>query len=250
MARSIPVSVAIATYNGEKYICEQLDTILQQLDHPQDEIVVFDDASSDSTVQIIRSYNSPFIRLFIQPVNLGQIPTFEKAIDACLNPLIFLSDQDDIWLPHKVMSYYLSFRYNPDALLFYSDHQAFSGLDDVVIHSTLDYNFPFRFFIPLLNTRVHGPGIAFSAKAKSFLLPFPKKISSHDQWISLLLSISGPSVFIPFFCQKYRIHPEQVCSLDRTKRRSILCILFSRLYMLKSLVFRFFLNSVQFSFLK
>ena len=146
---------------------------------------------------------------------MGQISTFEKAIDLCSNPLIFLSDQDDIWLPHKVMSYYLSFRYNSNALLFYSDHQAFSSSGNVVIDSTLDHNFPFKLFIPLLNTRVHGPGIAFTHKAKSLLLPFPIKISSHDQWIALLLSLSGPSVFIPFFCQKYRIHPHQVCSRSK-----------------------------------
>ena len=136
------------------------------------------------------------------------------------------------------MSYYLSFRYNSNALLFYSDHQAFSSSGNVVIDSTLDHNFPFKLFIPLLNTRVHGPGIAFTHKAKSLLLPFPIRISSHDQWIALLLSLSGPSVFIPFFCQKYRIHPQQVCSLDRKKRRPILILLRSRFYMLFSLFSR------------
>ena len=200
----------------------------------RDEVIIIDDASTDSTVQIIRSFNS-LLSDFSSTNKYGQISTFEK-LDLCSNPLIFLSDQDDIWLPHKVMSYYLSFRYNSNALL-YSDH-CFSSSGNVVIDSTLDHNFPFKLFIPLLNTRVHGPGIAFTHKAKSLLLPFPIKISSHDQWIALLLSLSGPSVFIPFFCQKYRIHPHQVCSLDRKKRRPILILLRSRLYMLFSLLSR------------
>ena len=241
MIRPIPVSIAIATFNGEKYIRQQIDSILPQLDHPSDEVVIYDDASTDATLQIICEYNSPLIRLYRHPVNQGQIITFEHAIQSCNNSLIFLSDQDDIWLPHKVMSYYLAYAYYPEALLFYSDHPAFDDSGRIVYNSTLDYNFPFKKFIPILNTRVHGPGIAFTSRAKSLLLPFPPKISSHDQWIALL-SISGPCIFLPFICQKYRLHPQQVCSLGRHRRRPLLSALLSRLYMCTSIISRRFMR--------
>lgn len=97
-------SVALCTYNGEKYIRPQLDSILQQSAAVQ-EIVVCDDQSSDQTFEILKEYQSKYpqiFRIYQNEQNLGYVRNFEKAIMLCSGDLIFLSDQDDLWFENKV----------------------------------------------------------------------------------------------------------------------------------------------------
>lgn len=97
------ISVALCTYNGEKYIAEQLDSILNQHLKP-DEIIICDDISTDNTLNILESYQKEFpeiIKIYRNETQLGVVKNFEKAINLCSKEIIFLSDQDDIWLPQK-----------------------------------------------------------------------------------------------------------------------------------------------------
>ena len=99
------ISIAMTTYNGEKYLREQLDSILNQT-YKDFELIICDDCSTDSTVQIIKSYIDPRIKLFINEKNLGFKKNFEKAIKLCTGEYIALSDQDDIWeLDHLKILY-------------------------------------------------------------------------------------------------------------------------------------------------
>lgn len=98
------ISVVMATYNGEKYLREQLDSILAQ-SKKVDEIIVVDDCSSDGTVRILNEYkckHKSLFRIYINKINDGYIKTFYSAIDKSEGDFIFLSDQDDIWNPDKV----------------------------------------------------------------------------------------------------------------------------------------------------
>lgn len=99
------ISVAVATYNGEKYIEKQLKSICNQT-RILDEIVIVDDGSKDSTVAIVQDYISKYpecnIRLFINETNMGYKKNFYKAMSLCEGDIIFLSDQDDIWKENKV----------------------------------------------------------------------------------------------------------------------------------------------------
>ena len=95
------ISVCMATYNGEKYIREQMDSILQQLGEG-DELIISDDLSSDKTVEIIKSYKDKRIKLYIHGDNHGFVRNFENALVHADGDIIFLSDQDDIWMPDKV----------------------------------------------------------------------------------------------------------------------------------------------------
>jgi glycosyltransferase involved in cell wall biosynthesis len=99
------VSIAMAVYNGERFIQEQLDSFLRQIRLP-DELVVSDNASTDRTVEIVREFSecAPFrVRLFINNHNLGVAKNFERAIEESSGDLIFLSDCDDVWYPEKVV---------------------------------------------------------------------------------------------------------------------------------------------------
>ena len=95
------ISVCIATYNGEKYIKEQLDSIIPQLGH-EDEIVISDDGSSDSTLDIINSINDERIRITVNQGKHGVNSNFNNALLHAKGDFIFLADQDDIWLSGKV----------------------------------------------------------------------------------------------------------------------------------------------------
>ena len=99
------VSVALTTYNGEKYIGSQLDSIVCQTVLP-DEIVVFDDCSSDRTVGIVKGYAEKNAQIKciinINESNQGYISKFFNAIKMCAGDIIILCDQDDVWLPEKV----------------------------------------------------------------------------------------------------------------------------------------------------
>mgnify|MGYP002564096947 CR=1 FL=1 len=110
------LSVAMCTYNGEKYIREQLMSIRNQTLRI-DEIVICDDCSEDDTVEIIenliRQYDLP-VRLHVNTWNHGYRKNFEQAICRCSGDIIFLSDQDDIWLPTKVETIIGYFNSNPD----------------------------------------------------------------------------------------------------------------------------------------
>ena len=95
------ISVCIATYNGEKYLAEQLDSILLQVSE-EDELIISDDGSTDHTLEILRTYaaNYPQIQL-LQGPGQGVIANFAFALTHTKGEVIFLADQDDVWLPNK-----------------------------------------------------------------------------------------------------------------------------------------------------
>lgn len=97
------IGVVLATYNGSRFIKEQIESILKQSMKP-DLIVVVDDGSTDNTPEIIRSYAEEHssIRLFQHVENVGYIRNFEKGISLCHTDYVALCDQDDVWMPNKL----------------------------------------------------------------------------------------------------------------------------------------------------
>src|SRR5690606_28939344 len=100
------ISVALCTYNGDHFLEEQLDSIMLQ-DYPYKEIVISDDCSADRTWEILKTYRDRYpgqIRLYRNEQNLGYNRNFEIVLSHCRGDYIAISDQDDIWLPHKLSS--------------------------------------------------------------------------------------------------------------------------------------------------
>lgn len=97
------VSIALCTYNGEKFLREQLDSLIAQ-DYENLELIIVDDASTDFTPSILQEYQSlhPFIKLHLNSVNIGFNENFKKAVNFCNGTYIAIADQDDIWLPQKI----------------------------------------------------------------------------------------------------------------------------------------------------
>lgn len=119
----ILTSVAMCTYNGERFIESQLCSILNQT-VPVDEVIVCDDCSTDNTIKIVKRIareNHTPIHIYINKKNIGCTRNFEKAIRLCKGNIIFLSDQDDVWMPNKVDVFIKWFEKNPTMNVVFGD---------------------------------------------------------------------------------------------------------------------------------
>jgi glycosyltransferase involved in cell wall biosynthesis len=117
------ISIAMTTYNGEKYLSEQLESFLIQEIKP-DELIVCDDGSTDKTLEILNNFSkkAPFdVRIYKNKTNLGYSKNFEKAILLCSGDLIFLSDQDDVWFKNKIKEVLHNAKLYPNKKIFIHD---------------------------------------------------------------------------------------------------------------------------------
>ncbi|BAZ84814.1 glycosyltransferase family 2 protein [Dolichospermum compactum] len=201
------ISVCMATYNGCKYVNDQISSILVQL-RADDELIIVDDKSTDITLQIIDTFNDSRIKIFKNEVNLGVTKNFEKAINNATGNLIFLSDQDDVWLPNKVEKILEVFQKYPDITLVLSDAQIIDSEGQVTANSFFKLRGKFV-ADPLSNfikNKYHGCTLAFRREMLEVFLPFPDDISMHDIWIGIVNGIYGKAFYIDEPLIQHRRH--------------------------------------------
>jgi glycosyltransferase involved in cell wall biosynthesis len=224
------ISIALCTFNGEKYLKEQLQSFAAQTRLP-DELVVCDDRSQDMTVDIIRDFaaTAPFpVRLYVNETNLRVIKNFEKAISLCEGDIIALSDQDDVWLDEKLKIFEEVFEAKPHVGLVFCDADLVDenlcelGYSNWEL-SNFDYSklqlfsskasFEKSFMQILSKPTVWGCMMAFRAKYKTLVLPFPTDIPIvlHDWWMSWLIYATSYFEPVPERLVKYRQHSAQQC---------------------------------------
>lgn len=198
------VSVAMATYNGEKYIKEQIKTILDCLEE-NDELVISDDGSTDNTLGIINSFNDNRIVLIDGPKK-GIKQNFANAIKNTSGEYIFLSDQDDIWEKDKVTEVIKCFE-KENCTLVVHDAEVVDENLNMVMSSYYSYRNSGKGIIKNIykNTYI-GCCMAFLSKAKKYVLPIPNDIEMHDQWIGILNDKYGKTYFSTKKLIKYRRH--------------------------------------------
>ena len=188
------ISVCMATYNGEKYIREQVDSILAQLGS-DDELIVSDDGSSDATLSILRSYGDPRIKLSHNTLRHGVNGNFENALRQAQGDYIFLADQDDVWLPGKVRTCVEALR-TADLVV----HDCI--VTDGNLHILHPSFFEIRrsasgFWKNLLCNSYVGACEAFRRSILEYALPLPSKLPVyHDGWLGSLADIKGKVKFI------------------------------------------------------
>lgn len=215
------VSVAMCTYNGARFLREQLESIAAQVRLPN-ELVVCDDRSADESVEIIRTFarHAPFaVRLEINETNLGSTKNFEKAIGLCQGEIIALADQDDVWYPRKLELLESVFLSNPPAGVVFSDADVMDE-NQVALGYRLWASVGFspacqkgisngRGTQVLLNRNiVTGATMALRTKFRDLVLPIPK-IWVHDGWIALLVSAIADLALVGEPLIRYRRHPGQ-----------------------------------------
>lgn len=203
------ISVCMAVYNGEEYVAAQLRSILTQLGG-EDEVVVVDDASTDATCSCVRALGDSRVRLIEHAHNLGIVPTFEHALRGAARQFIFLSDQDDLWVPDKVETIMREFAASPGVTLVASDAAL---IDANGVRVSDSYFRAFGKFSPdlwanFLRNRYMGCTMAFRATILPVILPLPRRFRVlHDVWIGARNALShGQAVYIDRPLVLYRRH--------------------------------------------
>jgi glycosyltransferase involved in cell wall biosynthesis len=198
------ISVAMATYNGEKFIHRQLLSVLYNLGE-EDEVVISDDGSTDKTLDVIASFHDKRIRI-INGLHNGIGRNFENAIRNCRGDYIFLCDQDDVWRKDKV-SKVMEVLEGKKLCLVEHDAYVVDEDNNVLYPSFFKMRDVRRGVIKnIVRNTYHGCLIAFTADLLPFMWGFPKdKVCFHDQWIGVIADSKGEIVFLKErLCKYYR----------------------------------------------
>ncbi len=205
------VDILLATYNGEKFLCQQLDSILGQ-SHREISLLISDDASTDSTRKILREYaaKDDRITLFLQETNLGFVKNFEFLLTKSTAPYIAFSDQDDVWDANKVETM-LSVLKTSGKSLAYCDMRRIDEAGEVISHSW----FKSKSYPRVSGTSINGSAVRhfsagcsqiFTDSVRRRMLPFKKDVFAHD-WISVFCATELMGIiFIPSQLMSYRAH--------------------------------------------
>lgn len=209
------ISIALCTYNGSKYLIDQLESLKNQT-LKADELIVCDDCSTDDTIEILKKYKDILnIKLFINDSNLGVTKNFEKAISLCSGDIIFLCDQDDIWESRKIEKMSKIFD-DKNIGVVLCNGMVIDQNDKQIKNYTLWNSFGID-KIDRKNFNVNalidknlftGMAMAFRSCLKQYILPISKN-ACHDEWISLICTYKSKIYFLEEKLVKYRIHEKQ-----------------------------------------
>ena len=227
-------SVAMAVYNGEKYLPVQLDSILSQIGD-NDEIVISYDKSKDNTLNLIKEYanRDSRIKVYENPSS-GVTGNFENALYHCEGDYIFICDQDDKWISDKLDKVLDCFaKTNADMVI----HNA--------VHTDIDLNPMDKTFFEIypigdgkikniVKPRMSGCCMAFTKQMKEIILPIPR-IQGYDQWLAVIAEFMGKIAYLDDVLLLHRLHDANV---TEGKRRKLSLILRMRTRLIVNIVKR------------
>ena len=223
MIKNKKIDILMATYNGEKYLAEQLDSIINQTYHNWN-LLIRDDSSTDRTLEIIQDYQKKDNRIKLlkdNKGNLGIVKNFEELLKNSESEFIMFSDQDDIWIENKLDMYLKmiekiknkGFMIHSDAILF--DKNKSNILKDTFISKkAINKGLENVFF----NYFVQGATILISKEIKNFILPFPKEVYLHDRYIHLISELFFERIFVNKALIYYRQHGDNQIGAKNTIR--------------------------------
>lgn len=222
MKKDPKISVAMTVFNGERYLKDQISSILVQL-KKNDELVVSVDESSDDSFEILKQYSDKDSRIkLIKGPNEGVVKNFEKAILNCTGDYIFLSDQDDLWEKGKILkvSEYLN---NESVDLVLHDAKVADKDLNVIYESFFDLRKSKSGVLKnIFKNSYIGCCMAFKNKLKEKILPFPKNIPMHDQWIGLIAEKYGKVKFLKEPLIIYRRHEQNKTELSHSSFKNMI----------------------------
>lgn len=227
------LSVAMCTYNGSRFIKDQLNSIIEQ-SRPVNEIIISDDCSTDNTIEIINDYINKYpglIQLYQNKENLRSTKNFENAISKCSGDYIFLADQDDIWDFYKVEKIISKFEANEFLEGIFSNGNLINDDNKVIPNTDMWDSFyffeknlekPIDLFCLLKHhaNMVTGATLCIKKNILDLILPFPdltNKKFYHDEWIALILASRNSLDYINENLISYRIHTSQQIGIGKKK---------------------------------
>lgn len=205
----------MTTYNGYKFIEQQIESIINQT-YQNFELVIVDDCSTDNTVDILIKYSrqDKRIKYYINEKNIGFIKNFEKSLTLCNYDLIALSDQDDIWTPDHLQLLYENIG-NHDLICSNSKLLENNVLTNVTMKDVLHIDFipdnRYRMYRHLLHSNLaQGSTILFRKNIISMALPFPLDLKFHDSWLALIAASYNGVKYLDNITLEYRQHEQNV----------------------------------------
>lgn len=236
------ISVCITTYNGEKYIKDQIMSIISQLSE-NDEIIVSDDGSTDSTLHILQSLNIGIMKIVMNDGPKGYTPNFENALRHCSGDYIFLSDQDDVWCPGKISKCMELFKKYD----FIISDATVVDRDCNILHSSFwEIRKPYKSLpMNLLKFGFLGCCMAFKRKVLEKALPIPARydLCTYDNWIFLISAARYKVFFLDEQLIFYRRHGENTSRINKDSSTKTLFRIKYRIYLVYNLIKRIFSRS-------
>lgn len=210
------IDILLATYNGEKFLKEQIDSILNQT-YSNFRLLISDDCSNDDTRKILEEYEKKDnrIKVFYQEKNLGYVKNFEFLLKQVENSIYALSDQDDVWLPEKIEKTYNKLKQTDSDLVFTDLEVVNEGLE-IIYPSFNDYMLLTRkikkykdsYLLQYLYNCITGCTLMSKKEFLDRIIPIPidSKYVIHDTWIGLIVSLYGKIEYLDEKTVKYRQH--------------------------------------------
>lgn len=222
------IDILLATYNGEKYIREQIESILNQ-SYSNIKLIISDDCSKDNTAAILREYENKDsrVKVFVQEKNLGVVENFEFLLKQVTSDYYMLSDQDDIWLPEKVEKSYKKL-ITDDADLVFCDSEIVDKNLNVIFPSFWKYLKVDKkikkyndYRLVYLENCANGCSMISRSKFISKMLPLPKKSKFviHDYWIILYVALHGKISYLDEKLMRYRQHGDNEVGTEKTSTK-------------------------------
>ena len=218
----MPVSVCLATYNGASFVAEQIQSILDQLG-VDDEIIVVDDGSADNSLEIVRSFADPRIRIFPNERNIGVNATFARAMNLATKDFILLSDQDDVWTPNRKNLMLQAFR-DPRVDVVAGNYRLIDRKGGPLPGSlapdlrAADSRSPLPNLTRIFRGRqnYYGCAMAFRASARDMILPYPAAMECHDIWIGMVGVVAGSMEHLESSVLLHRVHGNNASIIRRS----------------------------------
>ena len=214
------VAVVVATYNGATYLLAQLESIALQTHKPA-QIIIVDDASSDDTLRIANNFATehPNVLVVQNETRLGYIKNFEKGMLLATASYVALSDQDDIWVPHKLETLLANIG---GQMLAYSDSELIDSEGQLLnqkmstIKNQLAYHTPIMYAI---GAWAPGHAMLFKKELIEKAAPFPTLVT-HDFWLGFVATCYGTVVYVNEPLVHYRQHAQNAIGADTTKNKT------------------------------
>jgi glycosyltransferase involved in cell wall biosynthesis len=219
----VRISVCMATYRGTRYVEEQIQSILEQLGD-DDELVVVDDASPDSTAEVVAALPDARIKLVRNPVNVGYVRTFERALGLARGDFLLLADQDDVWLPGRVESMLTALRRHAVVSTSVAVLGEPATLPRFRLSAADSERHVANVFAILVGYRPYtGCAMGLRREILRSVLPIPAFVfESHDLWIALVANTHGENVHLEAPSVARRLHDANQTPLGWRGPRAIL----------------------------
>lgn len=230
------ISICMATFNGEKYLRSQIASIREQMAQ-DDELIIIDDASTDGTIAYLKGLKDPRIRMTRNEENLGHVQSFAKAIGMASRQLIFMSDQDDIWVAGRVRAMYDVLSAGAALVSTNSDYIDAEGQPIPALQSGLKQSESGRHWCNIWRifngkASYYGCAMALREELRDIILPIPSYVESHDLWIAMAANMVGNNRHLEQITLLRRVHGTNASVISRPILKKLWSrVIFARSFM-------------------